>query len=124
MKHLFAVLFATLLITTVPAPAKAQAVTTDWMTSGDFQRYFQTQVQGSRLIMTHLEADEFHGQLYYYATFDPQPPGIGWAMYHGLSDASFQSRSQQMASQGYRLNHHQRFVSSSGRVANQAIWVR
>ncbi len=123
--HLTAGLFAALLTATSPPTAlHAQTVTTEWMTSGQYQQYFQSQVQGRGLLLTYLEAAEFHGQIYYFANFDPLPPGVGWATHHGLSDASFQQRDQQYRSQGYRLSHHQRFVSSSGRVANQAIWLR
>jgi hypothetical protein len=113
-----------MLLFSAPVQGVAQAITTDWMTSGEYQAYFASQLAGNTLLLTHVEAGEFHGQIYYFATFDPLPPGIGWATHHGLSDASFAQRDQEFTAQGYRLTHHQRFVSSSGRVANQGIWLR
>ncbi len=124
MKQIVMAGLAALLMSHSASNVQAQTVTTEWMTGSEYQQYFQNQVQGRGLLLTYLEAAEFYGQIYYFANFDPLPPGVGWATHHGLSDASFQQRDQQYRAQGYRLSHHQRFVSSSGRVANQAIWLR
>ncbi len=122
MKTLFALILAAIFLVSAPTPSTAQQVQTEWLTSDQYQAYFNSQVSGSGLVPTYVEADVFHGQLYYYATFQ-RLNGIGWATHHGLSDASFNQRNNQYLSQGYRLVHHQRFTGA-GRVVNQGVWHR
>lgn len=124
MKHFLSAALTALVLATAPTPSTAQMVTTEWMTSGQFNSYIQTQISGQRLMMTHLQAGEFHGSVFYFATFDRQPSGLGWAMHIGLSDNSFNARNSEYQAQGYYLFHQQRFFSSSGRVYNQGIWHR
>ncbi|ABD55265.1 hypothetical protein [Jannaschia sp. CCS1] len=124
MKHILSAALTALILSTAPTPGTAQVLTSEWMTGGQFQTYIQTQINGQRLMMTHLEAGEFHGAVYYFATFDPQPSGLGWAMHHGLSDATFNARNREFQAQGYYLRHQQRFISSTGRAYNQGVWYR
>ncbi len=122
MRFLTSLLLAATLLFAFAPRSDAQEVQTEWLTSAQYQSYFEANLPGSGLVPIHVEAAEFHGQVYFYARFQ-RLNGIGWATHHGLSDASFAQRNNQYVAQGYTLVQHQRFVGA-GRVHNQGIWHR
>jgi hypothetical protein len=101
--------------------ASAQT-TTDWLTSQDYQAYFDSVVPAGYMPVS-VQAGLVYGHVRYQATFAPTPAGISWVARHGQSDSSFAETNAGLTSQGYRLSFHHRF-NTEGMIRNQAIWVR
>lgn len=123
MKALISLLVAALLLATTVSPARAELVSTGWLTGEQYQAYYNTHPLHG-LVPIAAEAGIVEGQLRFAAVFNTPPHGVNdWATHHGMTDADFAQTNQNYLNQGFQLHQHQRFTENGYRL-NQGIWYR
>lgn len=126
MKSIFAFLLTAVILGFSSAGASAQTISSGWLSSQQYQQFYNSQVANSALVPVNVQATVLEGQLRFNGTFAPPQVGgrrIAFATHHGLNDQQFNSLNQSYTSQGYSLTHHQRYAQF-GYIANQGIWTR
>ncbi|CAB1081825.1 hypothetical protein D1AOALGA4SA_9468 [Olavius algarvensis Delta 1 endosymbiont] len=96
---------------------------TEWLTSAQYQRAFDKQVQDGfypDIVNGRCEnnSDQFH------AKWKSIPLGARFISHHAMTKKSYERKASQYVSKGFTLEYLTKFKDCSGRVRYQATWLK
>lgn len=119
-----AVLAVVLVVAAIVAVyAYRPAPRSEWMTSAQYQRDFDTRAPKG-YYPQEVEGRCEAGSEKYLPDWRPQPPGAGFFSYFGLTREGYDNKNREYVAQGFSLVSVKHFRDCSGVERYQATWLR
>lgn len=107
----------------VAAYAYRSAARSQWMTSAQYQRDFDTRAPKG-FFPQEVEGRCEAGSEVYLPDWKPQPPGAAFLSYFGMSREGYDNKNREYLAQGFSLVSVKHFRDCSGVERYQATWLR